>query len=113
MMKRFLTLLLALGLLGAAVPAANAEDTTTGLPAWAYGEIADIYAIGLAGDEITTEHASTVTQEQLEAMTQLTADKLALLNRPANPEKGDSLIIDTTRGGVLHPMILELCFMID
>ena len=107
MMKRFLTLLLALGLLGAAVPAANAEDTTTGLPAWAYGEIADIYAIGLAGDEITTEHASTVTQEQLEAMTQLTADKLALLNRPANPEKGDSLIIDTTRGGVLNALYQE------
>ena len=106
-MKKLLTLLLALGLLGSTVPVLAAEPQAAPLPGWAYGEIADIYAIGLAGKEITTEHANPVTQKQLETMTRLTADKLALLNLPANPEKGDSLIIDTTRGGVLNALYQE------
>ncbi len=54
-MKKLLTLLLALGLLGSTVPVLAAEEPQAEpIPAWAYGEVADIYAMGLAGDEIYT-----------------------------------------------------------
>lgn len=107
-MKKLLTLLLALGLLGSAVPAVSAVDLqTTTLSAWAYGEIADGYAMGLFGDEIYTAHGDTVTQEQLDKIIQTTADKLALLGIAANPEKGGALVVDTTRGGVLNALYQE------
>ncbi|MCI8303479.1 MAG: TraB/GumN family protein [Lawsonibacter sp.] len=120
-MKKLLAFLLALGLLGGAVPALAAEEPVpanpegepadvtvaapAALPAWAYGEIADGYAMGLFGDEINTDaYSQTVTQAQLDKMTQVAADKLALLNVPANPDKGEALVIDTTRGGVLNAL---------
>lgn len=78
-MKKLLTLLLAFGLLGSTVPVFAAEAQADPIPAWAYGEVADIYAMGLTGDEIYTDHSKPVTQEQLDKMTQVVADKLALL----------------------------------
>ena len=78
------------------------------LPDWAWSEIADGYAMGLFGDELNTSaHAQTVTQEQLDRMTKAAADKLALLGVAANPDKGDALVIDTTRGGVLNALYQE------
>ena len=123
-MKRLLTLLLALSLLGA-TPAMAAETSsalggegdgvvvnidvaqTAPVPAWAYKELADGYAMGLFGDEIYTEHNKTVTQEQLDKITDVAADKLALLGVPANPDKGAPLVVDTTRGGVLNALYQE------
>ena len=104
-MKKFFALLLALGLLGSAVPVMAAEEAP--LPAWAYAQIADGYSMGLFGNEIYTEHSSVITQDQLDALMEQVAGKLALLNMPANPEKGEALVIDTTRGGVLNALYQE------
>ena len=110
-MKKLLTLLLALGLLGSTVPVLAAEEPQAEpIPAWAYGEVADIYAMGLAGDEIYTDHSKPVTQEQLDKMTQVAADKLALLGVEQRSNAG-SFVLDTTRGGVLNALYMEAaCF---
>ena len=106
-MKKLLTLLLALGLLGSTVPVLAAEEPQAEpIPAWAYGEVADIYAMGLAGDEIYTDHSKPVTQEQLDKMTQVAADKLVLLEVEQRSDAG-SFVIDTTRGGVLNALYME------
>ncbi len=106
-MKKLLTLLLALGLLGSTVPVLAAEEPQAEpIPVWAYGEVADIYAMGLAGDEIYTDHSKPVTQEQLDKMTQVAADKLALLGVEQRSNAG-SFVLDTTRGGVLNALYME------
>ena len=106
-MKKLLTLLLALGLLGSTIPVLAAEEVQAEpIPAWAYGEVADIYAMGLVGDEIYTDHSKPVTQEQLDKMTQVAADKLVLLEVEQRSNAG-SFVIDTTRGGVLNALYME------
>ena len=122
-MKRLLTILLALGLLGstpvmaAESSALGAEENdvvvTTGtaqaapIPAWAYQELADGYAMGLFGDEIYTEHNKTVTQKQLDKLTEVVADKLAVLGVEQRSNAG-SFVLDTTRGGVLNALYMEV-----
>ena len=103
-MKKLLSLLLAFGLL--TVPVLAEEPQTEPLPAWAWGEVADSYALGLVGDEIYTDHSKPVTQEQLDKMTQVAADKLVLLEVEQRSDAG-SFVIDTTRGGVLNALYME------
>ena len=108
MKQKLLSLLMVLGLLGSSQVALAAENTPEPLPTWSYGILADGYAMGLFGDEIYTDHSKTVTQEQLESMTQVVADKLALLEvepRSAGGEAG--LVLDTTRGGVVNALYQE------
>ena len=108
MKQKLLSLLMVLGLLCSSQVALAAEDTPEPLPTWSYWILADGYAMGLFGDEIYTDHSKTVTQEQLESMTQVVADKLALLEvepRPAGGEAG--LVLDTTRGGVVNALYQE------
>ena len=103
-MKKILSLLLAFGLL--TVPALAEEPQAEPLPAWAWGEVADSYALGLVGDEIYTDHSKPITQEQLDKMTQVAADKLVLLEVEQRSNAG-SFVIDTTRGGVLNALYME------
>lgn len=103
-MKKILSLLLAFGLL--TVPVLAEEPQAEPLPAWAWGEVADSYALGLVGDEIYTDHSKPVTQEQLDKMTQVAADKLVLLEVEQRSDAG-SFVIDTTRGGVLNALYME------
>ena len=106
-MKRLLTLLLALGLLGSTIPVMAAEEAgPTPLPAWAYSELADAYAMGLVDDDIYTNHENIITMEQLEKLTKVVADKLALLGVDQRSNAG-SVVIDTTRGGVLNALYQE------
>lgn len=122
-MKRLLTILLALGLLGS-TPIMAAESSALGaegndvvvttdtaqaapIPAWAYQELADGYAMGLFGDEIYTEHNKTVTQKQLDKLTEVVADKLAVLGVEQRSNAG-SFVLDTTRGGVLNALYMEV-----
>lgn len=51
--------------------------------AWAVGELADSYAMGLVDDNYTTYIQSTITSEQLSAMTGIVADKLARWSCPS------------------------------
>ena len=104
-MKKLLSLLLAFGLLTVPV-LAEEESQAEPLPAWAWGEVADSYALGLVGDEIYTDHSKPVTQEQLDKMTQVAADKLVLLEVEQRSNAG-SFVIDTTRGGVLNALYME------
>lgn len=104
-MKKLLSLLLAFGLLTVPV-LAEEESQAEPLPAWAWGEVADSYALGLVGDEIYTDHSKPVTQEQLDKMTQVAADKLVLLEVEQRSDAG-SFVIDTTRGGVLNALYME------
>ena len=103
-MKKILSLLLAFGLL--TVPVLAEEPQAEPLPAWAWGEVADSYALGLVGDEIYTDHSKPITQEQLDKMTQVAADKLVLLEVEQRSNAG-SFVIDTTRGGVLNALYME------
>lgn len=123
-MKRFLTLLLAFGLLSSTTPVmaaesvpagADGENTTVttaeydpaGIPAWAWSEVADGYALGLFGGEIyTSDRDKTVQQHQLDRITQVVADKLALLGVEQRSGAG-SFVLDTTRGGVLNALYME------
>ena len=110
-MKKLLSLLLALGLLGT-TPALAAEGEVPAqepapLPAWSYGMLADGYALGLFGDEIYTAHDQTVTTQQLETMTQVVADKLALLEVETRAAADEGLVLDTTRGGVVNALYQE------
>ena len=103
-MKKILSLLLTFGLL--TVPVLAEESQAEPLPAWAWGEVADSYALGLVGDEIYTDHSKPITQEQLDKMTQVAADKLVLLEVEQRSNAG-SFVIDTTRGGVLNALYME------
>ena len=86
-----------------AVPALAAEETAPQLPdAWAVEELADSYALGLVDDNYTTYIQSPVTAEQLEAMTDVVADKLAVLELPQRKADTAGLVVDTTRGGVVN-----------
>ena len=108
--KRLLTLLLALGMLGGTqtvLAAEPAAQEAVPLPVWSYGMLADGYSLGLFGDEIYTQHSHTVTTEQLDTMTQVVADKLALLEVEQRPAAREGLVIDTTRGGVVNALYQE------
>lgn len=75
--------------------------------AWAVGELADSYAMGLVDDNYTTYIQSTITSEQLSAMTGIVADKLALLELPQRAADTEGLVVDTTRGGVMNALYQE------
>lgn len=63
-MKKFLSLLLVLGLLGSSQAALAAEESPAPLPGWSHSILADGYSLGLFGDEIGVQHSQTVTMEQ-------------------------------------------------
>lgn len=108
--KKLISLVLALGMLGGtqtALAAEPAAQEAAPLPAWSYGMLADGYSLGLFGDEIYTQHSQTVTTEQLDTMTKVVADKLALLEMETRPAAEEGLVIDTTRGGVVNALYQE------
>lgn len=49
-MKKFLSLLLVLGLLGSSQAALAAEESPAPLPGWSHSILADGYSLGLFGD---------------------------------------------------------------
>ena len=104
MFRRLLAGVLAAGLLS--LPALAVEDTQqTQMPdPWAVSALADSYALGLVDDNYTSYIQSTVTMEQLESMSRVVADKLALLELPQRTADAVSLVVDTTRGGVMNAL---------
>ena len=106
-MKKFLSLLLVLGLLGSSQVALAAEESPAPLPVWSHSILADGYSLGLFGDEISVQHSQTVTMEQVEALAQTVGDKLALLDLEPRPADGTALVLDTTRGGVMNALYQE------
>ena len=105
MRKKLLALVMVLGLLGSAVPVLAAEEPAVQpVPAWAYGVLADGYAMGLFGDDLYTSHSQPVTQEQVDALAQTVADKLALLGVAQREPDQEGLVLDTTRGGVVNAL---------
>ena len=106
-MKKFLSLLLVLGLLGSSQVALAAEESPAPLPGWSHSILADGYSLGLFGDEISVQHSQTVTMEQAEALARTVGDKLALLDLEPRPADGTALVLDTTRGGVMNALYQE------
>ena len=104
MFRRLLAGVLAAGLLS--LPALAAEETRQPqMPdLWAVSALADSYALGLVDDNYTSYIQSTVTMEQLENMSRIVADKLALLELPQRTADAVGLVVDTTRGGVMNAM---------
>ena len=72
--------------------AAEAAPEPEPLPSWCYGMLADGYAVGLFGDEIADTHGQQVTQEQVDAMAQVVADKLALLQVTPRTEEAERCV---------------------
>ena len=106
-MKKLLALLLTLCMAGGAIPVSAAEEAPQPIPDWAYGVLADGYAMGLFGDEIYTQHSKTITKEQLASLAQTVGDKLALLEMDQRGADETALVIDTTRGGVVNALYQE------
>lgn len=105
-MRKFFALLLSLCLLGTATPVLAAGENQP-VPTWAYSVLADSYAMGLAGDEISEQHGQTVTMEQLEELSRVVADKLAVLGMEQRTASESELVIDSTRGGVMNALYQE------
>lgn len=106
-MKKWLSVLLALSLLGTSVTALGAEEQPAPVPAWAYNQLADAYAMGLCGDEIASIHAQPIDQDQLEGLCAVVADKLAVLGVETRAGEEEPLVLDTTRGGVMNALYQE------
>lgn len=79
-MKKFLSLLLVLGLLGSSQAALAAEESPAPLPGWSHSILADGYSLGLFGDEIGVQHSQTVTHGAGGGPGRTVGDKLALLD---------------------------------
>ena len=120
-MRRLLAGVTAAALLAA--PALAAEDTAPApqMPdAWAVGELADSYAMGLVDDNYTTYIQSTITSEQLSAMTGIVADKLALLELPPRVVSTTSPSVSAARWGsssranlsATMPVMAESCSLV-
>lgn len=103
MLYRFLAGALAIMML--AVPAVAAEETEVQQPApWFYSAVADCYAMGLIDDNYGKYINEPVSTEQLSEMTEIVANKLAVLELPRRTPDGTALVIDTTRGGVMNAL---------
>ena len=104
MKRKLLALLLALCLTLGVTPAFADEAQVQPLPAWSNEVLADGLALGLMSSDITTTHSSIVTMEQVEAMSDVVANKLALLDLPLAEASEEALVLDTTRGGVVNAL---------
>ena len=71
---------------------------------WAVSQLADSYALGLVDDNYTTYIQSPVTMDQLETMTTVVSNKLALLELEPRTADAVGLVVDTTRGGVMNAL---------
>ena len=71
---------------------------------WAVSQLADSYALGLVDDNYTTYIQSPVTMDQLETMTTVVSNKLALLELEPRTADAVGLVVDTTRGGVMSAL---------
>ncbi|MBM6926177.1 TraB/GumN family protein [Pseudoflavonifractor phocaeensis] len=99
-LKKLVAGLLAAALL--ALPTLAAEPQLPSL--WAVDQLADSYALGLVDDNYTTYIQDPVTLEQLEAMTDVVANKLALLELDQRTADAVGYVVDTTRGGVMNAL---------
>lgn len=103
LLKKALAGLLSAALLALPTLAAEPQQPSP----WAVNQLADSYALGLVDDNYTTYIQSPVTMEQLESMTDVVADKLALLELEPRTADAVSLVVDTTRGGVMNALYQE------
>ena len=100
-MKRNLLKKALAGLLSAALlvlPTLAAEPQQPS--SWAVSQLAASYALGLVDE-------SPLTMDQLESMTKVVADKLALLELEPRTADAVGLVVDTTRGGVMNALYQE------
>ena len=104
-MKRSLFKKALAGLLSAALLSLPALAAQPQQPAaWAVDQLADSYALGLVDDNYTSYIQAPVTLEQLESMTGVVSQKLALLGLEARTADAVGLVVDTTRGGVMNAL---------
>ena len=107
-MKLHLVKKILAGTLSAALlslPALAAQPQQPAL--WAVDQLADSYALGLVDDDYASYIQDPVTLEQLETMTDVVANKLALLELDQRTADTVGLVVDTTRGGVMNALYQE------
>ena len=103
--RRLLAGVLTAAILAAPVLAAEETAPAPQMPdAWAVEYLADSYAMGLVDDGYTSYIKNPVTAEQMDRMTKVVADKLALLELPQRAADEAGLVVDTTRGGVMNAL---------
>lgn len=83
-----------------------AQEPQTPAP-WGMEHMADSYAMGLVDDNYGNYILSPVTEAQLKSMTDVVADKLAVLELEQRTADGVGLVVDTTRGGVMNALYQE------
>lgn len=109
MKRKILACLLAAALM--AVPALAAEESApqpqTVAP-WAQDGLGECTALGMWDDSYLDCIQDPVTDEQMELITAVTAEKLALLALPAGTGEAQALVVDHTRGGVIAALYQEL-----
>ena len=106
--RRLLAGVLTAAILAAPVLAAEETAPAPQTPdAWAVEYLADSYAMGLVDDGYTSYIKNPVTAEQMDRMTKVVADKLALLELPQRAADEAGLVVDTTRGGVMNALYQE------
>lgn len=101
---RFLALFLVVCLLFGTTAALADEGASQDLPAWTSELIADGLALGTFSYDIGQTQNDTVSAEQLDYLTGIAADKLALLELPLASASDEGLVLDTTRGGVVNAL---------
>ena len=107
-MKLHLVKKILAGTLSAALLSLPALASQPQQPAlWAVDQLADSYALGLVDDDYASYIQDPVTLEQLEAMTDVVANKLALLELDQRTADTVGLVVDTTRGGVMNALYQE------
>ena len=85
---------------------ALAQEPQTIAP-WVMEHLADSYALGLVDNNYNSYLLNPVTEEQLEYMTDVVADKLAVLELEQRTADSVGLVVDTTRGGVMNALYQE------
>ena len=107
-MKLHLVKKILAGTLSAALLSLPALASQPQQPAlWAVDQLADSYALGLVDDDYASYIQDPVTLEQLETMTDVVANKLALLELDQRTADTVGLVVDTTRGGVMNALYQE------
>lgn len=105
--RGLLAALLALCMLSTGVLAAGEAPQVQPISPWAYDAMSEIAALGMWDESYYYCILDPVSDEQLQTITGVVAEKLALLGLEPRAADDSALVLDTTRGGVMNALYQE------